>query len=663
MNYRNRTSPNRVGWRSLSAGLIAGIAGVSSSVGLPWVQTVSHAYSKVYGTSRNHYDQIHSLEHNSSQLSLGWLAQQGIRHEEQENREQQATLEALRVLRETLAITRATGDVAGQVNMLRGIGDLSTEIRDYQAAIAAYQELLALQQSIAQPQVVLNTLSRLAFVYNQLGLYAQVLEVWNQSLGLSRQLGDPTQEAAVLNNLGQLYSNVGQYERALALYEESLKVLQSLGDPAVILPQQWNNIARMHQELGNYDMALRFYNQALTIAVHRGDQAGEGTILSNIGGVYAVQMQNQKALELYQAALAIYQEQDLREEEGVALNNIGSVYHDLKQYKQALNYYQQALQRFQQEQARPSIATARQNIGAVLLRLGQYDLAEENLNQALAIMEALRPGLDDRAQVSLADTQRNSYHLLQEVLVAQGRPEKALEVAERGRARAFVELLAKRLVNQHRQIGAGSRLNGGGQGKTSTSSMVTQAITIEEIKQVAREQNATLVQYTVLFDENDRKPDPSLPNLFVWVVTPQGQVTVRSVNLHQELPGVTSLTELVNAGRSEVVGGSRGVSVAGVEEPKLATSPTEPPTGLVFQENPQWLNQAREQIQSAVKETALQQLYQVLVEPIADLLPADTKGRVIMIPQSQLFLVPFPALQDAQGHYLIERYTLSTAPA
>ncbi len=59
----------------------------------------------------------------------------------------------------------------------------------------------------------------------------------------------------------------------------------------------------------------------------------------------------------------------------------------------------------------------------------------------------------------------------------------------------------------------------------------------------------------------------------------------------------------------------------------------------------------------------LQELYQILIQPIADLLPKYATDRVIFIPQKSLFLVPFPALQDANGKYLIEGHTILSAPA
>jgi CHAT domain-containing protein len=59
----------------------------------------------------------------------------------------------------------------------------------------------------------------------------------------------------------------------------------------------------------------------------------------------------------------------------------------------------------------------------------------------------------------------------------------------------------------------------------------------------------------------------------------------------------------------------------------------------------------------------LRQSYQLLIEPIADLLPTNPESHVVFIPQGPLFLIPFPALQDEQGKYLIEKHTILTAPS
>jgi CHAT domain-containing protein len=59
----------------------------------------------------------------------------------------------------------------------------------------------------------------------------------------------------------------------------------------------------------------------------------------------------------------------------------------------------------------------------------------------------------------------------------------------------------------------------------------------------------------------------------------------------------------------------------------------------------------------------LRQFYQLLIDPISDLLPTNSERKVVFIPQGDLFAVPFSALQDANGKYLIEKATVSVTPS
>ncbi|MEK0189206.1 CHAT domain-containing protein, partial [Microcoleus anatoxicus] len=59
----------------------------------------------------------------------------------------------------------------------------------------------------------------------------------------------------------------------------------------------------------------------------------------------------------------------------------------------------------------------------------------------------------------------------------------------------------------------------------------------------------------------------------------------------------------------------------------------------------------------------MQLLHQILIEPIIDLLPTDANSPIIFVPHYDLFLVPFPALQDSNNRYLIEHHTILTSPS
>lgn len=54
---------------------------------------------------------------------------------------------------------------------------------------------------------------------------------------------------------------------------------------------------------------------------------------------------------------------------------------------------------------------------------------------------------------------------------------------------------------------------------------------------------------------------------------------------------------------------------------------------------------------------ALQEFHRVLIEPIANALPATPEEAVIIVPHKALLMVPFPALQDQQRQFFVEQHT------
>jgi CHAT domain-containing protein len=273
----------------------------------------------------------------------------------------------------------------------------------------------------------------------------------------------------------------------------------------------------------------------------------------------------------------------------------------------------QAVALHQETGDRPGQAQALSNLGTVLLKAGQLTEAETTLYDAIAQLESLRPSeLQDTDKIALFDTQLEAYDTLQRVLVAQDDPTKALaalEVAERGRARAFVESLTVRLGNQ------------------SDLEIDAASPNLDQIRQIAQQQNATLVEYSIVGTDD-------APKLYIWVIAPTGDITFRQ----QSLAGIAIADLVIDTRDAIEVRGSRA--------------------GAPPQLRPETLAQRR-----AETTTQLTQLHELLIAPVADLLPTDPEQRVIMIPQGDLFLVPFPALLSADGNYLIEQHTLLTAPS
>jgi CHAT domain-containing protein/Tfp pilus assembly protein PilF len=522
--------------------------------------------------------------------------------------------QALENYQQALAIHQEIGNKAMEGTTLNNIGLVYNNLGQYPQALENYQQALAIHQKIGNKAMEGTTLNNIGLVYNNLGQYPQALENYQQALAIHQKIGDKVGEGRTLHNIGGVYRNLGQYPQALENYQQALAIRKEIGDKAGV-GFTLNNIGLVYSYQGQYPQALENYQQALAIRKEIGDKAGEGTTLNNIGGVYSNQGQYPQALENYQQALAITKAIGDKAGEGGTLSNIGSVYSYQGQYPQALENYQQALAIRKEIGDKAGEGTTLNNIGFVYNTQGKYSQAETTLFAAIEARESLRARkLKDDQKISIFELQAGSYRSLQQALVAQNKFDQALEIAERSRGRALVELLDYKLS------------------QNSPNQLKIKPPTLQEIQQIAQKQNATLVQYSIIDEPYQVQGKQEWQSkLYIWVIKPTGEIAFKQVDLKSLN---TSLQDLVTRSRDDI-----GVRGSGLFDVTVV--------------NPQPQNSTEK----------LQQLHKLLIAPIADLLPKDPNERVIFIPQESLFLVPFGALQDEQGKYLIEKHTILTAPA
>jgi CHAT domain-containing protein len=521
---------------------------------------------------------------------------------------------AIEYSQQSLAIAREVKDRQGEGLALGQMAVAYNFLGNYTKAIEYLQQSLAIAREIKDREGEGVALGRMAGAYNFLSNYAKAIEYSQQSLAIAREIKNRPGEGVALGNLGIAYGALGNSAKAIEYTQQRLAIARETKDrrsEGVAL----GNLAGVYINLGNHAKAIEYAQQQLAIAREIKDRKGESEVRGTLGGAYIYLGNSAKAIEYSQQSLAIAREIKNRKGEGAALSNLGITYLYRGNYAQAIEYTQQYLVIAREIKDRNGEGTALNNLGAAFLRAGNLTESEKILVNGIQVWESMRQmlGSNDANKVSIFEEQARTYRTLQRVQVAQNNPNAALEIAERGRARAFVDLLTQRLSS------------------ASTNPVIASAPDQEQIRQIAKAQNATLVQYSIIYEDFQNQGKQIVGResaLYIWVIQPTGEITFRQVDLQP-------LWQKHNASlASLIVGNQEFLAVRSRSSTGFAQPQPDLPT-----------------------------LHQLLIEPIASLLPKDPNARVIFIPQRSLFQVPFPALQDANGTYLIEKHTILTAPS
>lgn len=516
-------------------------------------------------------------------------------------------LKAIEIHQQALSLSREIGSKEEEVRAINGLGNAYRFLREYSKAMQLYEQSLEIARRSGYAEGEAKSLTNLGGTYLQLKQYEKGIEFLKQSLVITKQIKDRRVEAITLDNLAFVYVSLGRYLEAIEVSQQALKTYQEIGNRSGEA-QMLKSLGVIYRNLERYQEAIAYHQKSLTIAIELKDKLLQSESFGNLGVSNHFLGQYQAAIEFQQKALALYRELKFREGEGLTLGNLGLSYGSLNKHREAIEFYQQSLVISREIKDRLREGNALTNIGSSHFKLKQYSEATTALLEAIKVYEKyLRFGLSDTNKVSIFDTYARSYRGLQQVYIAQNKSNDALVIAEGSRAKSFVELLVSRLAKE--DVG---------------SKPTVEPLKIESIQRIARERNSALVEYSI---------NGSV--IYIWVIEPTGKVTFRQVDLGSQSG---SLIDLVTGTRQAIGITDRATIVATNSHRVL-------------------------QLGKAKQTQQLQKLHKLLIDPIADLLPIDPNQNVIFIPQGALFSVPFAALPDQKGKYLIEKHTILTAPS
>jgi CHAT domain-containing protein/tetratricopeptide (TPR) repeat protein len=511
---------------------------------------------------------------------------------------------------------------------------------------------------------------------------------YERALALSEDQRRVDLQDEVMRLLASTHQLLGNWSRVLDYSERAFERNPNPSDDSRFWYLTNRGIA--YYEFLDRGRAEHSFREALEVARQSGQRRSESVALGELGLVaWEFDRNRDRALEFYGQAAAIANEIGVGMLEATWLNNAGNVFRDSREFEAALGYYRRALD------AAASGGRGRnpiplKNIGQVLLALGHSRDAEPLLLEAMAeadrrdaikirwqarmelgtlfsdidasradtyfaesleLLEAVQTGvLLESFRIGVlgrALSQYDPYDRYITFLLRRGEHAEAFAIAERARARVFLESLtavrgelALRVpadyleaeTEQLRRISAHQRqLREAGLSREDRRALTTGID--------AAEQRLDALRLRLAADQ------PSLAEMrFPRIWTPdelRDQVLEADETIVTFFLGAErSSAWIVNRNGTEIV---RLPARHEIEAAVARLLPTlQSPEAAVDEDARTWLSDA-------------------LAAPLVARVPEG--AHLIVVPHATLAYVPFEVLGDGRGSYLIERYSISYAPS
>jgi CHAT domain-containing protein/Tfp pilus assembly protein PilF len=361
--------------------------------------------------------------------------------------------EAVQSAQQGFQLSQDLGDKNRTLRALLYLGSALFYVGRSVDALDAMQKAAALARETGNKKGLSRALNNIAGIYGEMGRFEESLSYLRQTIELARELDDPAMQHTALLNVGALYVRLGDPDKAEAPLLESLRIGRELKHSDLVAnPSKFATESAL-QALGEMEAARQHYQLALNyleqVRQSRPDRSQSMLEVLEAMAVIQQRLGNpQKAEQLLNEAISIAEKSGSVSYWG-AVADLGVSQEALGQLSEALASENSAMAAVRKGGGNPDYEwQIEQRIGHVNRSLGRNEEALTHYQNSIRGIDRLRasalntePGL-----ASFSGRSRTVYAETADLLHQLNRDGEALEIAERGRARAFLELLAESRV-------------------------------------------------------------------------------------------------------------------------------------------------------------------------------------------------------------------------
>lgn len=241
-----------------------------------------------------------------------------------------------------------------------------------------------------------NVSGNLALTFASTGRFTQARQLGEQALAVFRH-NLPQSEFALsttLNNLSEILQEEGRFQEAKKNLETALAIREKIsGKHSLPVAIVLNNLGKLHFMLAQTEDALHCFRKAETIMAKEvgPEHPFLAFVLANIAGIALEQKNFREAENLLNRSLIISGKTFGPDHPQVALdiNNLGGLYYTLREFSKAKQAFFRARDSLEKSVGcdHPLFATLLMNLSAVFLEENDLPAAESLVQQALEIRE------------------------------------------------------------------------------------------------------------------------------------------------------------------------------------------------------------------------------------------------------------------------------------
>jgi CHAT domain-containing protein/tetratricopeptide (TPR) repeat protein len=503
-----------------------------------------------------------------------------------------------------------------------------------------------------------RALDAIGIVERSRGRAEVALDVTTEALALAEETGDADVLARVLNDLGRIHFDLLlDYRAAREAYERGLALEPRVRD-RVTIARLLNNVANLRRAENDFAGAIAMYERAAAVSRAVGDRAGAVSAEHNIGLVFSQQNNPSLALVHLRRALALER----------AAQNRGAIARTLlsiSETQRAVGHEEQALADLREARRLATRAGDRLTVASCLLREGdlltgqrQFRRADEAIARSLELVQEL--GDATSIPIALAFRARLRF--------AQGRYGETIRIANDAGERASMLEQLDVVALAHTLAGQAQRALRHDLAARESFLAAIEAIELRRGRVVGNEESKQLyfqrevLPYLAIVDLAAARNDAQ--EALAYAERAKGRVLLdvlrgRDVSAPRLPANAAELLPSASDAALELAVTDLHVCVFVVTRDRGVRLVASVPRAHVTELATRF---AREIGQRNLRfRTTARELYDILLAPAEEALRG--KSRVCIVPDQELWRVPFQALLDRDGHYLVEHTALFYAPS